>query len=130
MDKNVVVKWIFRVLFLAVVVYQAIIYVNYDNIVENDVPIHYTYVSKAAHTSGRADWYEMRIMYKDKQYSVDITSSTYEAIDENELPSLYYSIQHDAVFSLWEKKRALRLIAVCTVFFLITFIPVNRWLQK
>lgn len=130
MNRNTLVKWIFRILFFAISAYHTVAYLEYGSVIESDVPIEYTYMNKKIHKGGRGEWYQMTVAYQAKKYDVVITSSIYEQIEENKLPSLYYSSKRDAVFSLWEKKRALRITLLFIAGCLLTFVPFNKFLKK
>lgn len=130
MNKNALVKWMFRILLLSISIYYTIAYLEYGSVVEDDVPVKYIYVSKQIKKGGRGRWYQMVVVYNGKEFAVHITSDIYNQIDENRLPDLYYSSQQDAVFSLWEKKRALRIALLFMAGGLITFVPFNKLLKK
>ncbi len=124
------VKWIFRIVFLSICIYQIIAYLEYRRVIANDIPVHYTYVDKEIKRGGRGNPYQMAVVYNGRKFTVNITSGIYVQIDENKLPSLYYSPRRDVVFSLWEKKRAMRIALLFMAAALVTMIPFHKFLKK
>lgn len=130
MNKNALVKWIFRIVFFSISIYHIVAYLEYGSAVEDETPVQYTYVGKEIKKGGRGEWYQMTVVYNGRAFTVSITSEIYKQIDENQFPDLYYSPQQDAVFSLWEKKKALRIALLFLAGALVTFVPFNKFLKK
>ncbi|GEM_PF-2086134 len=123
MSGNFILKIIFRVLFGVIASYQLKVYYDSRNIVQSSNPIDYIYVDEEIKKGGRGVSYEMEVLYKDKQYELNITKKMFEEIKVGKFPVLYYYKEKDTVFSLWEIKKSFRVTILFFIGFLLTFIP-------
>jgi hypothetical protein len=121
------VVWIFfGVLFAAVSIWNIDRYIHYDRIIESEPPVAYSFVDKLIKARARGDYYQMRVMFERKQFTVDIAGKVYRAIDQNIFPDLYYSRDRGVVFSIWEKVRAGRLAVLFFALALVVMYPCVR----
>lgn len=127
-DKNKLVKLLFRILFICMMFFLGKKYYNYSEVIQKKHPIKYVVIDSKVNKGIRGDQYSVTVSYDNKYYIVDISRQTYDDIKRGELPSLYYSDIEDDVFSISVMKFRLRALFLFLFLFLCTFISIpKKW---
>ncbi|BEH00165.1 hypothetical protein BSYN_24290 [Bacteroides sedimenti] len=119
------VRLFFRVIFILFTLYSTVKYIEYERVKHSEKPIKYSYIETDYHRGGRGGYYQMKVRYCQREYSVNISEEVSNQIKFKRMPNLYFSNLTNSVFSLWDIKRALRIYIMFTTLFAITFIPTN-----
>jgi hypothetical protein len=111
-------KLFLSALFTCIICYFLLVYFTCQKELNRNTPIDYTIKEKKEH-KGRGSSYTMSVLYKQKLYEVTITSRTFENVDNDKLPILFYNPTMDIVFEKWKLTQAKRAIGISSIMILL-----------
>lgn len=123
--KNTQVGLLVMVLiFLGYSTSRVMTYIKYKNYRENAIKIAYTISSYEKHSGGRGSYYTSKILYNNKAYSIGITESMLDSMQNGDIPTVYYNVNNDIALTDWDllsRKRA-SIIMVCITSILLVLV--------
>lgn len=130
-SNNFILKMVFTILCLSILMYNLIHYCEYNKIISHDTPIVYGIVEASIINGAKGNSYNLKVIYKNFDYDLQITSNTYFDIIDKKMPKLYYSKKMDTVFCYWQKKQAFRVLILSFVGLVVSLLlPLNKLQQK
>lgn len=130
MNKKRLLKFILGLLFISISIISFRNYLDFKSSLINNKPLSYLFIEERINTGGRGESYEMDFLYNNNKYSISITSTEYDLIQEGKYPNLYFSKNSNKFFSKWEIKKSFRISILFFSLFIFTIIPYAYIINK
>ena len=109
------------VVFLAVNIYSVKKYFIYTEVLNDNVNVNYSILSKKIHSGGKGKYYTMQVDFDNQVYDVSLTSQQFSDVESGNYPKLFHTKDNELI-SYWNLIIAKRVIVVTAIGFLITVV--------
>ena len=127
--QNLYLAFFFMVVFLVINIYSVSKYFIYTEVLNDNVNVNYSILSKKIHSGGRGQYFSMQVDSDNKIHNVSLTKAQFTEVEKGNLPKLFLTEDNELITN-WNLIIAKRTSVISIIGFLISGITFFYLLLK